>query len=147
MAATTITNAEFLELFKMKKTFANKDTTLPHSGSKVQFILNGEHQRTFFLDVNRSGIIELKKFTLQNRYMVIPLIRLDIDSAPHINPDGTKVSRNHIHIYKEGYGDSWAYELNEINDNCFDNCSEFSNFFLQFCKYCNIEIPQAQLSI
>lgn len=45
----------------------------------------------------------------------IMLVRIDTqDATYHINPDGkTKILpyQPHIHIYKEGYGDKYAYLL------------------------------------
>lgn len=132
----------------MTKHFVDPDAKIPSHGEKSSFKLIGEnHHENFYLDINRSGIIELSKFTLQNRYVITPLIRLDIDSSPHINPDGNKVSRNHIHIYQENYGDSWAYELSDVDGLDIENCSAFNDYLLSFCKYCNILLPQAQLAI
>ncbi len=146
MSNINITNEEFKELLKMAKRFADSTVTMPSNRGKATFKLVGKnHREKFYLDINRSGIIELSKFTLQNRYIITPLVRLDIDSGPHMNPDGKRVSRNHIHIYREGYGDSWAYELKDIKELDAQNCSAFNDYLLKFCKYCNILLPQAQL--
>lgn len=40
---------------------------------------------------------------------------LRIDKNFHTNPDGTKLSDTHIHIYQEGYGDKWAYPLDNFD--------------------------------
>lgn len=40
---------------------------------------------------------------------------LRIDKNFHTNPDGSKLSNTHIHIYQEGYGDKWAYPLDDFN--------------------------------
>lgn len=125
----------------------SKETSinLPLNGEKIQFKLQDkENHENFFLDVNRSGIIELSKFTLQNRFTITPLLRLDIDSAPHMNPDGSKVSRNHMHIYKEGFGDSWAYELGKTNWTDLAQCKSFQDYFYTFYKCCNIILPEVQ---
>ncbi len=145
---TQITDEEFSALLNMDKYFEEKEVMMPGNGERVHFKLHSAEKReNFYLDVNRSGIIELKKFTLQNRFLVVPLVRLDIDSAPHINPDGSKTSRNHIHIYKEGYGDSWAFDLGSSGSFHFAKCSSFREYFIEFCKYCNIQLSQIQLLI
>lgn len=142
---TTLTDSEFRELLDMIKYFKEKSIKLPANGEKVQFRLESkEMHENFYLDVNRSGIIELSKFTLQNRFIVIPLLRLDIDSAPHLNPDGSKASRNHLHIYKEGYGDTWAYDLDDTLGFDWSNCKYFEDYFYAFCKRCNIVAPETQ---
>ena len=38
------------------------------------------------------------------------LARLDF-ASPHRNPDGTAVGVPHLHVYREGYGDKFAYEV------------------------------------
>lgn len=140
-----LTDSEFKELLNMVKYFKEKSIKLPLNGERAQFRLEAkEMHENFYLDVNRSGIIELGKFTLQNRFTVIPLLRLDINSAPHLNPDGSKTSRNHIHIYKEGFNDSWAYNLDNTVGFNWSDCKTFDDYFYVFCRWCNIIIPETQ---
>lgn len=94
--------------------------------------------------------IELKA-KLQSRYVRnrLPLVRIDINSPPHINPDGRKLSRNHIHIFRECDNDTgnlpWAYELNDVFKTNFDLKSlNFMSAFNLICKYCNIEAGDIQ---
>lgn len=61
--------------------------------------------------------------------------RVDIDSPPHRNPDGTMTSRNHIHIYRETDHDTgnlpWAYDLATIMPVKLDqNGIDFMTVFL-----------------
>lgn len=97
--------------------------------------------------MDRRGRIELSKFKLQNRYALtkLPLVRIDIDSPPHMNPYGTKTSRNHIHIYKEVDNDTgnlpWAYDLENFAQIKFNQDDIiFMDIFTGFCEYCNINI-------
>ncbi len=80
--------------------------------------------------------IKLTKIKFQNRvYQNIILVRLDLDGGPHRNPDVEDVVCPHIHIYKEGYGDKWAYPLPS-------NFTDPSNIFKtldEFMNYCNIK--------
>lgn len=143
---------EFIKLLSLNKLFEDTNILLPKNGEKKIYQLKSASSKDkFFMDVNRSGKIELSKFTLQNRYAAtkIPLVRIDIDSPPHINPDGTKLSRNHIHIFKETDFDTgnlpWAYELSSIPElglNC--NSLNFMEVFYAFCSYCNIEATNIQ---
>lgn len=101
------------------------------------------------LDINRKGTFKLTRCTYQNRYQTnTQLIRLDIDTKPHRNPDHQVISPTHIHIYREGYGDSWAYPLNNIPNrpnSIFTNTSDLVQTFFDFCKFCNIsKIPLVQ---
>ena len=65
----------------------------------------------FQLDVQRKTL-NVKKCTYQTRYNKLTnLLRIDIEGPAHSNPDGTEIPCPHIHIYKEGYDDKWAYPL------------------------------------
>ena len=69
----------------------------------------------FLLDLS-SGRIDLLKRTFQSRVRVaIVLARLDLGGAPHRNPDGEEIACPHLHVYREGYGDKWAYPLTQVS--------------------------------
>ena len=95
-----LTNEEFNKLLQLEKIFTTQKIILPTIGTVDSFELTDVNNRIpFLLDIDRRGKIELSKYKIQNRYAVTEvLVRIDIDSPPHINPDGTKLSRNHIHI-------------------------------------------------
>lgn len=147
-----MTDVEFQNLMKLNKVFVNEAIELPNNGENETYDLESIATRDkFYLDVDRRGRIELSRFKLQNRYAVtkLPLVRIDIDSPPHLNPDGTKTSRNHIHIYKEMDNDTgnlpWAYDLEgfeQINFN--ENRINFMEIFSDFCEYCNISMDNVQ---
>ena len=147
-----MTDSEFHTLMSLKKVFSKEFIELPKNGAFATYDLKStESSDIFFLDVDRRGKIELTKFKLQNRYAItkMPLVRIDIDSPPHLNPDGTKTSRNHIHIYKEMENDTgnlpWAYDLSEFEGIIFDRCSyNFMDIFNGFCRYCNIDTNNVQ---
>lgn len=131
----------------LNKEFVDNNIQLPKNGECVTIALTDSSKIKFFdLDLDRRGKIELKN-KLQNRYnKSIVLVRLEINSQPHMNPDGRRVGRNHIHVYKEGFGDRWAYELDKYPQ--FIQCKYFDEYFREFCKYCNIKIqPNIQTVI
>ena len=86
--------------------------TFPLHGEKISVpLISIDAREEFLLDISR-GRIDLNKVTYQNRVQqVIILLRLDIGSKPHRNPDGEEVPAPHLHIYREGYGDKWAYPI------------------------------------
>lgn len=86
----------------------------------------------FLIDINRKGTIKISKCTYQNRYRNDILLRLEIDGPPHTNPDGNIIKGTHLHICKEGYGDSWAYPLPDI----FTNTKDLTTTLIQFLEYC-----------
>ena len=130
----------------LDKHFLKKSLTLPKSGETVCYdVISNTSNDEFKMDIDRSSSIELStKCKLQNRYVAerIPLVRIDIDSPPHMNPDGTKLSRNHIHIYREaGHIPGklpWACELTEVMENYDPETSTFMDVFNWFCDYCHI---------
>lgn len=147
-----MTNSEYDKLMALTKVFVKENINLPRNGEFATYDLESRESRDkFYLDIDRRGRIELSKFKLQNRYAVTkqPLVRVDIDSPPHRNPDGTVTSRNHIHIYIETDNDTgnlpWAYDLETIIPMTSDqNNINFMTIFSMFCEYCNICIDNVQ---
>ena len=133
---------QFEYLMSLSKQFKNTtNISLPAMQSnKVYDLISSTSLNEFYLDYDRRGSLELKhKVQLRDKtYTANPLIRLEINTPPHINPDGKILSRNHIHIYHEIYGDSMAYELSDILPKL--NRSSPLSIFTDFCVYCNIII-------
>ena len=82
----------------------------PGLGGGVSIPLtSGDKREQFVLDLRR-GRIDLAKGSYQNRgRRVVPLVRLCFGGSPHVNPDSGEVGADHLHIYREGYGDKWAF--------------------------------------
>ena len=90
------------------------------------------------LDVWR-GTLRLTKLRFQNRVRtIVVLVRLDVDGAPHTNPDGERLSGTHLHLFREGYDDRWAYP---VDVNTFTLLSDPGTTFQEFCAFCKIESP------
>lgn len=111
----------------------------PGPGDRLSLpLLSSDGRESFLLDIRR-GRMDLRKGTYQNRArQVVVLVRLDFGGAPHRNPDGEEVPSPHLHIYREGYGDKWAFEVPS------DQFTEIQNLWqtLQdFMRYCNIVDP------
>ena len=85
-----------------------------------------------------------KKNSLKGNYQLrvngtVRLLRLDFNGPIHTNPDGSRVGTNHLHIYKEGDHNRWAYEPPK---DYFSNFNDAANALREFLKYCNvINIP------
>src|SRR5579885_152718 len=107
-----LTQAEADQLMKLAKHFVRGPATVTiPPGADDTFAGPGERE-TFFLDVWR-GTLRLTKLKFQNRVRtVVVLVRLDVDGAPHTNPDGQRLAGTHLHLFKEGYDDRWAYPVN-----------------------------------
>lgn len=148
-----LSDADFKRLLNMRKVFAKNGIVLPNLGGRSSYDLNSVSTNDkFILDTSRQNVIELSKFKIQKRYALtkFPLVRIDINSPCHKNPDGRILSRNHIHIYSESDYDTgnlmWAYELTEIAElGITDKTSlDFMTVFYCFCDYCNIDSGNVQ---
>jgi len=86
--------------------------TYPAPGLKLAIPLTSRDKReNFLLDVSR-GKIDLAKITHQNRArQIIVLMRLDLGGPAHRNPDGEELPCPHLHVYRGGYGDKWAFPV------------------------------------
>lgn len=107
----------------------------PASGQYNNLELSSKDNKyKFLIDINRHGKIKTLKCTYQNRFQKENiLLRLDVNGPPHTNPDGTQVGGCHLHIYREGYGDKWAFQLPE--EICHtDNLAQTLIDFLLYCK-------------
>ena len=110
------------------------------------------------LDVYKSGTIEIKHTIQKRAKKAVPIIRLDIlsdESGYHRNPpyiadnlppdieENIKSlmqkyseyifkAQSHIHYYIEGYGEKWAFPIDEflpISDDIALNLQNFCNTF------------------
>ena len=135
-----ITNEEFENLMKMSKHFIENNLALPTAGEKSSpFLVASDTTRDCFaLDIDRKSGITLTKIKLQERHTTsaIMMIRVEIDCRPHMFPDGSKSSRNHIHIFDEKCGNS-VYDLSTFKS-FFTNIADFETTFYDFCNLCNI---------
>ena len=140
MADINLTQEEADKLMAMEKRGADeRDWLFPPPGERVAIPLTSLGKReNFMLDVTRAQI-RLTKATYQNRARaVIILMRLDLDGAPHRNPDGEEIPCRHLHIYREGHGDKWAIRANfATHTNSLDLFSTFEACMRQ----CNITDP------
>ena len=137
-------------LFEMEKIpESNEIYGFPISGNKLIIPLTSLDKREqFIFDVNRASI-KLEKITYQNRARKsIVLRRLDIEGAPHKNPDVTTVPSQispsyngleipcpHLHIYIEGFHHKWAIPATDLLD---ISGKENFDILFEFFKYCNV---------
>jgi len=138
-----LTQTEADALIGMRKTFVASSTiSIPPGADHTHELVNNDNRERFLLDLWR-GTIRLSKLKFQMRgRKVIVLVRLDVDGAPHTNPDGMILGRTHLHLYREGFEDRWAFPLDSSQ---FPDPTSMSRTFQDFCKYCNIApIPPFQ---
>ena len=126
-------------LIEMPKQRVNNGITyLPGRGvSMILPLVSEDHQEQFSLDIYR-GRIDLAKLRYQNRgRQVVILLRLDLLGPIHTNPDGAELPCPHLHKYRQGYSDKWAYPI----PSDFANLADTWQTLQDFMHYCNIIRP------
>jgi hypothetical protein len=140
MADFDLTQAEADTLIGMEKCRVNEDRNdFPVGGQSLSLPLQSNNKREqFLLDIS-CGRIDLLKVKMQNRgRQVIVLVRLDLGSAPHRNPDGKEIPAPHLHVYREGYGEKWAIP---VPNNLFRATNDVWATLEDFFRFCNITQP------
>jgi len=90
------------------------------------------------LDIGTSSI-KLSKLMFQNRARTTAiLVRLEIDGSPHRNPDDTEVPCPHIHLYREGFNDKWAFPVPSEH---FRDLTDKYITLEDFMRFCHIVQP------
>jgi hypothetical protein len=142
-----LTQSEADQLMAMPKRPCSDDIQMfPSLGGKLIIELESvDKAEDFLLDVTRSRI-DFSRITYQNRgRAVVVLKRLDLNGAPHRNPDDQVIPCPHLHTYREGYGDKWAAPL---PDGKFTDLGNLSLTLTEFMTECNIvEAPVIQAGL
>lgn len=138
MPEVHLSQAEADALIAMEKhRVSDEHMPYPPSGSLVVPLQSADKREQFFLDIRR-GRIDLLKGKYQTRgRQVVALVRLDFGGAPHRNPDGQEVASPHLHLYREGYGDKWAYPI-PVTD--FPRIGDLWGTLEDFLRYCRVTV-------
>lgn len=109
---------------------------LPDLGGKISVPLISANRREHFsLDLSK-GRIELSKGKNQLRArQVLVLLRLDFGGPPHRNPDEEEIPSPHLHIYREGFDDKWAFP---VPPDKFSKLEDYWQTLQDFLGYCNV---------
>jgi len=100
--------------------------------------VSADGKEDFYLDIY-FGDVDFPRFSIQLRARItVILARLELDGPVHENPDGQLISTPHLHLYREGKGVRWAFELPADK---FANLSDRSILWNDFMRFCNITIP------
>ncbi|MEE3689688.1 hypothetical protein V2H90_02365 [Glaesserella parasuis] len=131
-----------------KYDFSDGEYKFPYMGGSLRLSLQSmDKKEAFNLDVTR-GYIALEKITFQTRARkAVVLVRLDIEGPPHRNPDGEEITCPHIHLYREGYGDKWAYPLPDELKSVLDRPYELLDRFMDYCHIIGKPMIQRELFI
>jgi len=132
-----LTQQEADGLMLVKKLFENKAAIIVNRPYKEErrLISSTNNSDIFYLNINETAI-EFGKYTANNRFFSIPLVRICMDKdSVHENPGGELIKGSHIHLYKEKFGDKFATDLSLCNITGTTTVQVLG----QFLAFCNIE--------
>lgn len=134
----TLAQTEADALFRLEKIRADDGRyQFPDTGGRLELPLASVSGReSFSLDISRRRIVLHVKYQLRARQTAV-LLRLDFN-APHKNPDDEEIGVPHLHVYREGFGDKWAYPVPE---GMLTNPEDAWSSLQDFMRYCNITKP------
>lgn len=148
MAELLLTQAEGDALLALEKVAVatSSDIDLPDLGGSVNMDFVSQNGREeFILNYTRHTINLSKRNHHFRGRKVVGLARLDLDGPPHRNPDGQEVPERHLHIYREGYGLKWAFE---VPVDKFTNMNDAFQTLEDFMRFCNIvQFPRIRRSL
>ena len=147
MAEINLTQSEADALIAMEKIKVDDSRwDYPDLGGSLCIpLISKDKRENFMLDISR-GKIDLLKGKYQNRArQIIILVRLDFGGQPHQNPDEKEIPSPHLHIYREGYGDKWAYP---VSSGEFKNIDDLQETLYDFMRFCNVvDFPNIQFGL
>jgi hypothetical protein len=135
-----LTQAEAEALLALHKKYRKRvPVNWPGPGAKTTVdLLSLDEREAFLLDVSRASI-KLERLVLQTRARVtVVLVRLDIEGPGHRNPDDVESGCPHIHLYREGYHDKWAFPVPSEH---FADLSSRQQTVSDFMRFCHIVQP------
>ncbi|MAQ71813.1 MAG: hypothetical protein CL565_06430 [Alphaproteobacteria bacterium] len=137
MTEVLLSQSEGDALLAMNKVPLNNDPIeLPDFGGALDIHLVSDDEReAFILNYSRHSINLSKRNHHFRGRKILGLARLDLDGPPHRNPDGEEIGSRHLHVYKEGYGLKWAFE---IPPNKFSDLDNAFQTLCDFMHYCNV---------
>ena len=133
-----MTQPEADRLLEIPKRRVNAKTwSYPSLGGRIVIPLTSTDRREkFWLDVTRNRI-DMAKGSYQNRVRkAVVLARLDFGARPHRNPNGQQVMSPHLHLYREGFGAKWAFEV--PFDRFATNTKDPWTMLEDFIGFCNV---------
>ena len=131
-----ITQNEADDLLELEKSRID-DTAITYPNEKLAISIplqSIDRRENFILDLSRGKVNLLKgKYQTRARQVVV-LARLDFGGAPHRNPDGEKIMSPHLHLFREGFDDKWAFPLDPKQ--FVDPTDQWQTLddFMLFCK-------------
>lgn len=145
MADGSLSQSDADALLRMEKIRANSDfVAFPDLGGRIEVpLVSRDYRESFSLDVNRKRIALTTGYQTRGRQSIV-LARLDF-AAPHRNPDGAEIGVPHLHLYREGYGDRWAYPIPADMLSEPGNARQVLQDFMTYCQI--VEVPSIRFGL
>ena len=134
-----LSQEEANRLISMLKESLIEELNAPHHRETIEFDVQGDSKKDLFTVSIFRGGINAGKINYNARIKVngIILLQLHLNATNrHFNPDGELITGSHWHIYKEGYGHSFAFPAGELTNASF---TESAVAFLE--KFNVIRLP------
>lgn len=142
-----ITQSEYNFLMGQEKVFYDPISPIQLGPAPIQWtrqINSTVNKEMFLLDFYR-GSFELSKYTLNKRHrQTIILLRYD-SAGRHTNPDGVTFEGRHVHLYREGFNDKFAFPVSEIGVTDTDTIETVFNKIMHFCNVKRFPIIQVPM--
>lgn len=147
MAELLLTQAEGDALLAMEKlAVGSADIDLPDLGGTIDLNFISQNGREeFVLNYTRHSINISKRNHHFRGRRVVGLARLDLDGPPHRNPDGQEIGARHLHLYREGFGLKWAFEIPAERFSNLDDAFQTLEDFMRFCNI--VQLPNLRRSL
>ena len=143
----TLTQSEYDYIMSQDKVFDDPDTTIRLGPAPIQWtrqINSSVNKEIYLLDFYR-GSFELTKYTINKRYrQTITLLRYD-NGGRHTNPDGEIFEGAHVHLYREGFNDKFAFPVSKIGIDATDAMESVFHKIMYFCKI--NRVPDIELTM
>ncbi len=134
---------ELLVLEKYRADDITRDFLIAGSNLVVPLI-SPVRREDFLLDLRKASINLMKvKFQTRARTTLV-LARIDFSGGFHTNPDGQDIGHPHIHLYREGFGDKWAFPLASLRDQ-FPQPDDHWTTFQNFLDFCHVAVDHRPL--
>ena len=131
----SITQKEFDFLIALEKVFddANPIVLAPAPLEWTRSLTAPETKEKFLLDFRRSGF-ELAKYKYNKRYRQTIILVRYCNTGRHTNPDGAEFNGAHVHLYREGFDDKFAFPISEVGVGDNDRMNIVLEKLLKFCS-------------
>lgn len=153
----SLSQGEADRLLSAAKVFVDQSTievTQTQPMDEDRELISVDHREAFILTIERGRRKRVRlKYQTRARKIIV-LARLDTDGAPHRNPDdsphrpGEWMRGTHLHLYREGFEDRVAFELNEVEGRPFQLDGDPVIFLQDFLRFCGVQSwPPIQMGI